>query len=368
MNKEIAILPGDGIGPEVVDQAIKVLTSIQLKYGHKFKTHEHLIGAAAMDKALEPLPADTLQACMQSDAIVFGAVGHPRYDSNPAAEIRPEQGLFELRRKMELHTNVRPMKSHRRLLILSPLKEEWVYPVDLIFFRELTGGIYFGKKEQDELGRWAVDESFYHRDEISRVTRMAFDEARTRRKKLTSIDKANTMVTGRLWRKTVNEIHEQEYPDIELDHMYADIASMQLVLNPRQFDVILTENLFGDLLSDQASALIGSIGLMPSGSYGEGDKAIFEPIHGPYVQAAGRNIANPMASILSIAMLMEHFHLEEEERLIQQAVDFTIQEGLGTMDMVPRQMISCSALGDFLAQLILEPKVRWPEIRKSLSV
>lgn len=368
MVKDIAVLPGDGIGPEVIAQAQKVLHAVGQKYGHTFNTKEYLIGAVAMDKGLSPLPDETLDACLLADAVLFGAIGHPKYDANPNAAIRPEHGLFSLRRKLELHTNVRPIKFHRRLHNLSPLKEELVQNVDMIVFRELTGGVYFGKKQKDELGNWAYDECFYHKDEISRVTRLAFDEARTRRKKLTAIDKANMLETSRLWRSTVLEIQKNEYPDVELDFYYIDIAAMQLILNPKQFDVILTENMFGDIVSDQASAVVGSIGIMPSGSYGEGDKAIFEPIHGPYTAAAGRNISNPLASISSVAMMMEHFHLEEEEKLIYAAVDYTIQEGLGTMDMVPRQMASCSAIGDFVANLVAEPKNKWPELRKNVAV
>ncbi|MEP7266685.1 MAG: 3-isopropylmalate dehydrogenase [Saprospiraceae bacterium] len=366
MKKTIAVLPGDGIGPEVIQQAIKIIKSLEQKFDHQFELKEYLLGAAAMNQNLEPLPDETLKGCLDADAVLVGAVGDPKYDRNLNATVRPEHGLLSLRRKLEIHTNVRPIKSYRKLYSLSPLKEEQIQNVDLTIFRELTGGLYFGKKQKDELGMWALDECFYHKDEIVRVARLAFDESRQRRKKLTLVDKANILETGRLWRTTVIEIQKNEFPDIELDFLFIDNAAMQLILNPRQFDVILTSNLFGDILSDEASVIVGSIGLLPSGSYGEGDKALFEPIHGSYPQAAGRNIANPLASILSVAMMMEHFELHQEEDLIHSCVDFVIQEGLGTMDMAPRQMISCSALGNFIASLLVAPKNTWGEMRKNV--
>ena len=368
MKKSIAVLPGDGIGPEVIKQAVKVLKAVGDKFGHEFTTQEYLIGAAAMDQNQEPLPDETYQGCLDANVILVGAVGDPRYDTNMNATVRPEQGLLSLRRKLELHTNVRPIKSYRKLYSLSPLKEEQVQNVDLIIFRELTGGLYFGKKQKDELGKWAWDECFYHVDEITRTSRFAFDEAMQRRTKLTLVDKSNLLETGRLWRSTVTKIQQEEFPEVELDYLYIDNAAMQLILNPRRFDVLLTSNMFGDILSDEASVIVGSIGLLPSGSYGEGDKALFEPVHGSYPQAAGKNIANPLASILSVAMMMEHFELHDEEKHISECVEFAIQEGLGTMDMVPRQMISCSALGDFITSLILEPKNKWAELRKNVAV
>lgn len=366
MDKSIAVLPGDGIGPEVVTQGVKVLDAIAKKYSHSFHTKEYLMGAAAMNEGLDPLPDETYQGCLDANVILVGAVGDPKYDNLKVTK-RPEQGLLSLRSKLQLHTNVRPIKSYKKLHSLSPLKEELVQNVDLIIFRELTGGLYFGKKRKDELGKWAFDECFYHIDEITRTSRFAFDEAMQRRKKLTLVDKANMLETGRLWRNTVTKIHQEEFPEVELDYLYIDNAAMQLIINPKHFDVLLTSNMFGDILSDEASVIVGSIGLLPSGSYGEGDKALFEPVHGSYPQAAGRNIANPLASILSVAMMMEHFELHTEERHILDAVEFAIQEGIGTMDMVPKQIISCSVLGDFIATLILEPKAKWMDLRKNIN-
>lgn len=363
MNKQIAILPGDGIGPEVIAQAVKVIKSIEKKFNHIFSLHEYLIGAAAMDKGLSPLPDETKDGCILADAVLFGAIGDPKYDMNPHATERPEQGLLKLRKEMDLFGNLRPIKSYRKLYALSPLKEEQIQNVNLLICRELTGGLYFGKKERADDGSWASDECFYHKDEIDRVTRLAFDEARERRKKVTLVDKANVLETGRLWRSTVQEIQKSTYPDVELECLFVDNAAMQLILNPRQFDVILIENMFGDILSDEASVIVGSIGLLPSGSYGD-ERALFEPIHGSYPQAAGRDIANPLAAILATGMMMDHFELLEESDLINSSVEFVIQEGIGTMDMAPRQIISCSHLGDLIANLIAEPKTNWGLIKK----
>ena len=366
VNKSIAILPGDGIGPEVTAQAVKIIKAIEKKFNHLFDLKEYLIGAAAMDKGLEPLPAETKEGCLKADAVLFGAIGDPRYDVNPHASERPEQGLLKLRKEMDLYGNLRPIKSYRKLYALSPLKEDQVQNVNLLICRELTGGLYFGKKEKADDGSWASDECYYHKDEISRITRLAFDEARQRRKKVTLVDKANVLETGRLWRSTVQEIQKTSYPDVELDMLFVDNAAMQLILNPRQFDVILTENMFGDILSDEASVIVGSIGLLPSGSYGD-ERALFEPIHGSYPQAAGRNIANPLATILAAGMMMDHFGLLAEEDLINSAVEYIIQEGMGTMDMAPRQIVSCSHLGDLISELIQEQKTNWGEVKKKFN-
>ncbi|HNR08155.1 MAG TPA: 3-isopropylmalate dehydrogenase [Saprospiraceae bacterium] len=366
MNKTIAVLPGDGIGPEVIAQSLKVLKVIENKFQHRFECTEAPIGAAAMAQGLEPLPPATLELCQKADAVLFGAIGDPRYDKDPGTVFKPEQGLLDLRKSMGFFANIRPIKSYRKLAALSPLKEEQVHSINLILFRELTAGLYFGKKQKDEEGRWAIDECYYHQEEIERISHLAFRQARLRKKKLTLVDKANVLETGKLWRSTVQNLHKSDYPDVELELMLIDHAAMQLVLNPRQFDVILTENMFGDILSDEASVVVGTIGLLPSASLNE-NQGLFEPIHGSYPQAAGRNLANPIASILSVAMMLDFFDLTAEAGLIREAVDFLINEGLGTMDMAPRTIITCSAMGEFVSGLVASDKSSWPSMRKSLD-
>ncbi len=366
MNKTIAVLPGDGIGPEVISQSVKLLTAIEKKFQHRFECTEASIGAAAMAKGLDPLPQPTLELCKKADAILFGAIGDPRYDKDPGSSQKPEQGLLDLRKALGFYANIRPIKSYRKLGALSPLKEEQVHSINLILFRELTAGLYFGKKLKDEEGRWAMDECYYHQEEIERVAHLAFRQARLRKKKLTLVDKANVLETGKLWRSTVQNLHRLQYNDVEMEPMLIDHAAMQLVLNPRQFDVVLTENMFGDILADEASVIVGTIGLLPSASLNE-SKGLFEPIHGSYPQAAGRDIANPIGSILSAAMMLEFFSLTQEAALLREAVDFLINEGLGTMDMAPKTIITCSGMGDFIAELIATDKTSWPAVRKSLD-
>ncbi len=366
MNKRIAVLPGDGIGPEVIVETLKVLRAIEKKFDHQFTYIMCEIGGAAMDLGLDPLPPETLIACQNADAVLFGAIGDPKYDDVTTTSLRPEHGLLRLRKELGLYANVRPIRSHRKLYALSPLKEELVQHVNLLIYRELTGGLYFGKKQKDEAGLWASDECYYHKDDILRVARLAFDEARLRKKKITLVDKANVLETGRLWRTVVQELQQHTYPDVELELMYIDTAAMQLILHPRQFDVILTENMFGDILSDEASVIVGSIGLLPSGSFGVG-RALFEPIHGSYPQAAGRNVANPLASIQAAGMMLDYFQLMEEGDLITAAVEQAIQEGLGTMDMAPKQNISCSVMGDYIEDLIAEPRGNWGAVKKRMN-
>lgn len=366
MNKKITVLPGDGIGPEVVAQALKVIHALENKFHFQFELHPEMIGGAAMDKGLDPLPATTLQSCRQADAILFGAIGDPKYDLDPGQPLRPEQGLLQLRKSLGLFANIRPITAYRKLAALSPLKEEQIQQVNLIIYRELTGGLYFGKKEKDVAGQWARDECYYHRDEIEKIAHLAFKQARLRRKKLTLVDKANVLETGKLWRSTVQQLHQSVYPDVDLDLMYIDNAAMQLVLNPRQFDIILTENMFGDILSDEASVIVGTIGLLPSASLSD-SQALFEPIHGSYPQAAGRDIANPLASILATAMMLDYFDMDNEAKAIREAVDYVILEGLGTMDMAPKTNISCSLMGDFISELISTDKSEWPLCRKNLQ-
>ena len=354
MKLSIAVLPGDGIGPEVTKQSIKVLNAIALEFNHSFQFKHADVGAVAIDKTGNPLPDETLHLCENSDAILFGAIGDPKYDNNPSAQVRPEQGLLKLRKSLGLFANIRPVKAYDTLLDKSPLKEENIKGTDISIYRELTGGIYFGEKTLDEDGNQASDLCVYSREEIERISHLAFKAAESRSKKLTLVDKANVLESSRLWRKVVTEL-SQQYPEVELDFLFVDNAAMQLILNPRQFDVILTENMFGDILSDEASVIGGSIGLLASASVGE-KHALFEPIHGSFPQGRGKGIANPIASILSAVMLLEHFGLVEEVNIIQKAVEKSLELGITTPDLNPKNKnISTEKVGDFIADYILHP-------------
>ena len=354
MKLNIAVLPGDGIGPEVTKQAIKVLKAIALEFDHTFLFKEASVGAVAIDEQNNPLPDFTLELCKTSDAILFGAIGHPKYDNNPSAKIRPEQGLLKLRKELGLYANVRPVKAYDTLLDKSPLKREIIEGTDISIYRELTGGIYFGEKKLSEDGDTASDLCEYSRYEIERIAHLAFKAAQSRSKKITLVDKANVLETSRLWRKVVTELATQ-YPDVTLDFLFVDNAAMQMILNPKQFDVILTENLFGDVISDEASVIGGSIGLLASASVGD-KYAMFEPIHGSYPQATGKGIANPVASILSAAMLLEHFDLHEEADLIKEAVDKSLKLNVTTPDLnTIYDNVSTSKVGDFIADFISNP-------------
>ena len=350
MKLNIAVLPGDGIGPEVTNQSMKVLNAIAEKYDHQFQYEEALMGAIAIDKTGEPLPKETLDICLKNDVILFGAIGDPKYDNDPTAKVRPEQGLLALRKALNLYTNVRPVKAYDALLSMSPLKEEIINGVDMVIYRELTSGIYFGKKSINGAGTVASDDCTYTTEEISRITHEAFKAAQNRRKKVTLVDKANVLETSRLWRKVVGEI-ATDYPDVELDFLFVDNAAMQMILNPKQFDVILTENMFGDIISDEASVIGGSIGLLASASTGD-DKALFEPIHGSYPQVKGEGIANPIASILSAAMLLDHFDLYEEAEVVREAVNNSIELGVSTSDLIPESKFSTDNIGDFITEYI----------------
>src|SRR5215831_8230281 len=346
MRKNIVVIEGDGIGPEVTRQSLKVLNAVADKFNHEFEYKYCLMGAVAIDRTGNPLPDETIEACLNSDAILFGAIGHPKYDNDPSAKVRPEQGLLKLRRSLQLFANIRPINTYSSLHHLSPLKNKNLEDVDLIIFRELTGGIYFGKKELSEDGANAIDECVYTKAEIERVANLAFRYAQKpeRRKKLTLVDKANVLETSRLWRKTVQQVAKQ-YPDVKVDYMFVDNAAMQIILNPKQFDIILTENMFGDIISDEASVLSGSLGLLPSASVGTG-AALFEPIHGSYPQAAGKDIANPLGSILSAAMMLDHFGLAEEAALVREAVEWTLSNGFVTKDIDPVNFYFTSTIGD----------------------
>ena len=350
MFKKIAVLNGDGIGPEVTLQSVKVLKAIAQQFGHEFIFTEGLIGADAIDKTGSPLPLETIDICLDSDAILFGAIGHPKYDNDPTAKVRPEQGLLGLRKALQLYANIRPITTYPTLHFLSPLKTENIKGVDFVIFRELTGGIYFGKKETNEEGTRASDECVYTKPEIERITHLAFKAAQQRRKKLTLVDKSNVLETSRLWRKVVQEIALQ-YNDVAVDFLFVDNAAMQIILNPKQFDVILTENMFGDIISDEASVISGSLGLLPSASVGN-RTALFEPIHGSYPQAAGKDIANPVGSVLSAAMLLDHLGLTEEATLVRDAVAWTLTNRFVTKDIDPINFYFTSTVGELIIDFI----------------
>jgi len=350
MKKKIAVILGDGIGPEVTHQSIKVLNAVASKYRHHFTYTYGLMGAVAIDRTGDPLPQETLNICHASDAVLFGAIGHPKYDNDPNAKVRPEQGLLRIRKELQLFANIRPVTAYPSLSHLSPLKEKQLKDVDFIVYRELTGGIYFGKKETSEDGQTSSDLCIYHRSEIERIARLAFAAALQRKKKLTLVDKANVLESSRLWRRTVQEI-AKDYPDVKTDYMFVDNAAMQLIVNPRQFDVIVTENMFGDILSDEASVIGGSLGLLPSASVGT-SIALFEPIHGSYPQAAGKDIANPLGSILSAAMMLDHFGLTKEATKVREAVAWTLANGFVTQDINPENAHYTSTVGELISDYI----------------
>jgi 3-isopropylmalate dehydrogenase len=352
MKVTIAVIPGDGIGPEVTAQAIKALDAVAEVYDHIFLYKEAQMGACAIEETGDPLPEATIEICKNSDAILFGAIGDVKYDNDPTLKIRPEQGLLRLRQELGLFCNVRPVKAYPKLVKNSPLKKEIISGTDIAIYRELSGGIYFGKKELSKDGQSASDDCSYSVEEISRITHLAFKAAQDRKKKVTLVDKANVLATSRLWRKTVAEIAEQ-YADVTLDFMFVDNAAMQIVLNPKQFDVILAENLFGDIISDVACVIGGSIGVLASSSIGE-KNALFEPIHGSYPQAKGKDVANPLASILSAAMMLEHLGLHEEADAIQRGVEKSLDLGITTEDIKGKNQYSAttSKIGGFIADFI----------------
>lgn len=355
MKKQIAILPGDGVGPEIITEGVLVLKAVAKKFGHEFSFDRGLIGAAAMDKTGDPLPAETIEQCMRSDAILFGAIGSPKYDANPSAKIRPEQGLLKLRRLLGLYANIRPIYVFPSIT-KSPLKPEITKDVDFVIVRELTGGMYFGQPRGRDKEK-AYETNIYTKAEILRVTKIAFDIASARgqlrhsgkrsasridsgvantpqndRPKVTLVDKANVLETSRLWREVVQE-YATNFPDIQVDYMFVDNAAMQIIKRPKEFDVILTDNMFGDILTDEASVIAGSIGLLPSASLGE-KTSLYEPIHGSFPKAAGLNTANPVGTILSTAMMLgSSFQMVEESQAVFTAVKKTIASGYGTKDI-----------------------------------
>lgn len=345
MQKTIAVLPGDGVGPEIIASAKHVLDTVAEKFGHEFTYHEGLVGHAAIEKTGNPYPQETDTLCTSADAILFGAIGHPKYDNDPSASVRPEQGLLRMRQSLGLFANLRPITVYPELAAKSPLKNDRLVGVDFIVVRELTGGIYFGHpRERRQNGTVAVDTCLYSKDEVRRIAKTAFGLAKNRKKKVTSVDKANVLETSRLWRETVTEA-VKEFPDVLVEHMFVDTASMQLIKRPADFDVIVTENMFGDILSDEASVITGSIGMLPSASIGE-RYALYEPIHGSYYKAIGTNTANPIGTILSAAMMLRiSFRMEKEAQTMEDAVKKTISEGWKTKDLADEQTPKEKILG-----------------------
>ncbi|GAB4527305.1 MAG: 3-isopropylmalate dehydrogenase [Anaerolineae bacterium] len=332
MRATIAVLPGDGIGPEVVTQARRVLAHVAEIGGHKLKFVEALVGGCAIEATGNPLPDDTLALCQSADAVLLGAVGGPQW-SDPTAPVRPEQGLLRLRQHLGLFANLRPVRVFPALVSHAPLRADLLQGVDILFVRELTGGIYFGPRQEQGEGNSAYDTMYYTVEEVRRVAHLAFQAARKRRKRLASVDKANVLASMRLWRRTVNTV-ATEYPDVEVEHILVDACAMYLTRRPQSFDVILAGNMFGDILSDEAATLAGSLGMLPSASLGEGNRGLYEPIHGSAPDIAGKGIANPIGTILSAAMLLRHsLGLEEEAAMVEQAVAEALAAGLRTADI-----------------------------------
>lgn len=352
MELKIAVLAGDGIGPEISAEGVKVMKAICSKFGHQVTFTEALCGAAAIDAVGNPFPEETLKACQDADAVLFSAVGDPRFDNNPNAKVRPEQGLLAMRKQLGLFANIRPVQTFDCLIHKSPLKDELVRGADFVCIRELTGGMYFGeKKEGDD---YAYDTNAYSRHEVERILKVAFEYAQRRRKHLTVVDKANVLASSRLWRKVAQEMAPQ-YPDVQTDYMYVDNASMRMIQEPKFFDVMVTENTFGDILTDEGSCISGSMGLLPSASTGE-STPVFEPIHGSWPQAKGLNIANPLAQILSVAMLFEYFNLKEEGTLIRRAVDASLEANVRTpeIQVAGGEKYGTKEVGQWITDFILQ--------------
>lgn len=352
MELKIAVLAGDGIGPEISAEGVKVMKAVCSKFGHQVTFTEALCGAAAIDAVGHPFPEETLKASQDADAVLFSAVGDPRFDNNPNAKVRPEQGLLAMRKQLGLFANIRPVQTFDCLIHKSPLKDELVRGADFVCIRELTGGMYFGeKKEGDD---YAYDTNAYSRHEVERILKVAFEYAQRRRKHLTVVDKANVLASSRLWRKVAQEMAPQ-YPDVQTDYMYVDNASMRMIQDPKFFDVMVTENTFGDILTDEGSCISGSMGLLPSASTGE-STPVFEPIHGSWPQAKGLNIANPLAQILSVAMLFEYFNLKEEGTLIRRAVDASLEANVRTpeIQVAGGEKYGTKEVGQWITDFILQ--------------
>lgn len=354
MKYNIAVIPGDGIGKEVMEESIKVLNAIGHKFGHRFDYEYFKAGGCAIDEFNNPLPEETIQGCKRNDSVLLGAVGGPKWD-DPTAVIRPEQALLGLRGGLNLYCNLRPATLYKPLKDASPLKESIIGDgLDILVVRELTGGIYFGKRGKEKID--GIDSAYdtlqYNEEEITRIVKIGFETAMKRNKKLTSVDKANILESSRLWRRIVNEM-AKHYPEVTVNHLYIDNASMQLVKDPKQFDVIVTDNMFGDILSDEASMITGSIGMLPSASLGEGSFGMYEPIHGSAPDIAGKGIANPLATILSIAMMLKYsFNLEEEAKVLENSVIKVLEKGYRTLDIMSENMKSVGTKD--MAKLIIK--------------
>ena len=329
MKLKIAVLPGDGIGPEIMEQGVAVMNAVAAKFNHEVSYQKALCGAHAIDEVGDPFPEETYQICKEADAVLFAAVGDPKFDNTPTATVRPEQGLLAMRKKLGLFANIRPVQTFKCLVHKSPLKSELVDGADFVCIRELTGGMYFGEKYQDN--DKAYDTNYYTRPEVERILKVGFEYARKRNHHLTVVDKANVLASSRLWRQIAKEM-EPQYPDVNVDYMFVDNASMRMIAEPKFFDVMVTENTFGDILTDEGSCISGSMGLLPSASTGE-STPVFEPVHGSWPQAKGQNIANPLAQILSVAMLFEYFDLKEEGALIRKAVDASLDANVRTPEI-----------------------------------
>lgn len=354
--KHILVVPGDGIGNEVTAVGRKVLDAIAGKFGHQFTYDEALIGHVAIEATGDPLPAESLEKMRRSDAVLFGAVGHPKYDNDPSAKVRPEQGLLKMRKELRLYANLRPIRLFDELLGASSIKPEVLRGADILFFRELTGDIYFGEKGRKNNGDTAYDLAEYSRFEVERIARKAFDAALTRRKKLCSVDKANVLETSRLWRETVQQV-AKDYPAVEVEHQFVDATAMLLIKDPRRFDVVLTANLFGDILTDEASQIAGSMGMLASASIGDGT-GVYEPIHGSAHDITGKGVANPLASVLSAALLLDiSFGMKEESENIISAVDEILKKGFRTRDIAdaatkPEMILGTEAMGAEILKLL----------------
>lgn len=352
MHLKIALLGGDGIGPEVLAQAIKCLKAVEETFHHQFTYREAPVGAVAISNDGDPLPKETLRLCKDSDAILFGAIGALEYDNDPQARVRPEQSLLRLRKELDLFANIRPVKVFPVIVENSVLPKKIVAGTDFVIYREISAGIYYGKKTLSKDATVATDLCKYSENEIARIAHMAFKAAKKRRGRLTLVDKANVLETSRLWRKVVTEISDS-YPEVHFESLFIDNAVVQLMMNPAQFDVILTENMFGDILTSQASVIIGSMGLLPSASVGN-ENALFSPFHGSYPQAKGKNIANPVAAIFSAVLMLQHFGLYEEANAVSAAIQKSFKKGVTTADILGSDKYGTDYVGDFIADHIVD--------------
>ncbi len=351
MKLKLAILPGDGIGPEVTAQAVKCVEAVSRRFGHEPEFSYGLVGAVAIDQTGNPYPEETHRLCLASDAVLFGAIGDPRFDNDPKAPVRPEQGLLRMRKDLGLYANIRPVETFPSLLHKSPLRRDLVEGAGFVCIRELTGGIYFGERGRRDNGNSAFDTCTYTRAEIERILKLGFEFALKRNKKLTVVDKANILETSRLWREVAREMALQ-YPEVTTEYMFVDNAAMQIIQWPKNFDVLVTENMFGDILTDEASVITGSMGLLPSASIGL-HTSVFEPIHGSWPQAAGKDMANPIAAILSAAMMFEYaFNMPDEGKIIRDAVNASLEAGVVTADIAEGKAFKTSEVGDWIAEWI----------------